>query len=115
MDMNTAGTSQPSCLYNGEKNIPQTSFPFNKFFISFSFQLVDDHGKVKGWIDASEPGTGNWLKYVRSTSDPRQQNVMALQADDQVRHSTQVRDLGVGCEGPNSLLGGNNIASLLVL
>ena len=45
---------------------------------------MDGFGKVKGWIDASEPGSGNWLKYVRSSQDPLQQNVMAVQVQDQV-------------------------------
>ena len=48
-------------------------------------QIVDKCGKVLGWTDASEPGTGNWMKYVRSSEDVQQRNVMAVQVDEQVR------------------------------
>ncbi len=59
-------------------------------YYSFSFlylQLVDEVGRVKGWVDSSEPGTGNWMKYIRSASDPNQQNLMAVQVHDQVREN----------------------------
>ena len=59
---------------------------FNKFSL-LSLQLVDEVGRVKGWVDSSEPGTGNWMKYVRSASDPNQQNLMAVQVHDQVREN----------------------------
>ena len=48
------------------------------------FQVVDKCGKVVGWKDASEPGTGNWMKYVRSSELIHQRNVMAVQVDEQV-------------------------------
>ncbi|GFO10024.1 PR domain Zinc finger protein 16-like isoform x2 [Plakobranchus ocellatus] len=44
--------------------------------------LVDDCGKVKGWLDASSPGTGNWMKLVRSAEEQRQRNLMAVQLVD---------------------------------
>ena len=50
-----------------------------------AFQLLDDCGKGKGWVDASETGTGNWLKYVRSTAESGQQNLMAVQVQDKVK------------------------------
>jgi hypothetical protein len=69
--------------------------PFHYFLKSYcqktytevllSFQLIDECGRVKGWVDAHEPGSGNWLKYVRSTQERQQQNVMAVQVEDQVR------------------------------
>ena len=46
---------------------------------------MDETGKVKGWIDASERGSGNWMKYIRSAADKSQLNVMAVQVQDQVR------------------------------
>ena len=53
------------------------------FFLLF-LQVVDKCGKVVGWKDASEPGTGNWMKYVRSSELIHQRNVMAVQVDEQV-------------------------------
>lgn len=48
-------------------------------------QLVDKCGKVCGWLDAGEAGTGNWMKYIRSTEQLLQRNMMAVQVDEQVR------------------------------
>jgi len=52
--------------------------------LNFHLQIVDQHGVVKSWIDASEPGTGNWLKYVRSSGKESEKNIMAVQVKDQV-------------------------------
>ncbi|KAL8624326.1 hypothetical protein ACOMHN_044757 [Nucella lapillus] len=60
-------------------------------------KIVDKCGKVVGWTDASEPGTGNWMKYVRSSEDSSQRNVMAVQVDEQVFYKA-VRDIRPGEE-----------------
>ena len=49
-----------------------------------SLQLLDEFGKVRGWLDAGQRGTGNWMKFVRSSSEESQRNLMALQVKDQV-------------------------------
>lgn len=52
---------------------------------------------VKSWVDASDPGSGNWLKYVRSCSDELLRNVMAVQRDDRIYYKA-TRDIEVGSE-----------------
>lgn len=65
----------------------------------FSLQIVDAvSGCVKSWIDASDPGSGNWLKYVRSCSDDRQRNVRAIQGRDDRIYYMATRDVDVGRE-----------------
>nr|KAG5698934.1 hypothetical protein BaRGS_024855 [Batillaria attramentaria] len=60
-------------------------------------KLVDKVGKVLGWLDASEPGSGNWMKYVRSTEQVLERNMMAVQVDEQVFYKS-VRDIEPGEE-----------------
>ncbi|OWF56046.1 PR domain zinc finger protein 16-like [Mizuhopecten yessoensis] len=55
---------------------------------SCAWEIVDEEHNVKGWIDASEPGTGNWMKYIRSTEDCESRNLMAIQIDKQVYYRT---------------------------
>lgn len=50
----------------------------------FILQIVDSQGHVKAWVDASEPGSGNWLKYVRSCSELSQRNLKAVQSKDKI-------------------------------
>ncbi|XP_067658178.1 histone-lysine N-methyltransferase MECOM-like isoform X1 [Haliotis asinina] len=64
---------------------------------SCAWELVDDCGKVKGWVDASNPGSGNWMKYIRGSEDRNQRNLMAVQVDDQVYYRA-VRDIHPGEE-----------------
>ncbi|PVD36957.1 hypothetical protein C0Q70_03950 [Pomacea canaliculata] len=59
--------------------------------------MVDKCGKVCGWLDAGEAGTGNWMKYIRSTEQLLQRNMMAVQVDEQVFYKT-VRDIRPGEE-----------------
>ncbi|KAK7486039.1 hypothetical protein BaRGS_00022648 [Batillaria attramentaria] len=59
--------------------------------------MVDKVGKVLGWLDASEPGSGNWMKYVRSTEQVLERNMMAVQVDEQVFYKS-VRDIEPGEE-----------------
>lgn len=60
-------------------------------------QIVDAEGSVKAWVDASEPGTGNWLKYVRSCSELQQRNVRAIQNKDEIFY-TASKDIDVSQE-----------------
>ena len=39
---------------------------------------------MKCWIDASQPGTGNWMKYVRSAPQMDEQNMVPVQVDNKV-------------------------------
>ncbi|XP_069118144.1 histone-lysine N-methyltransferase MECOM-like [Argopecten irradians] len=55
---------------------------------SCAWEIVDEEHNVKGWIDASEPGAGNWMKYIRSTEDHESRNLMAIQIDKQVFYRT---------------------------
>lgn len=65
------------------------SFHFHELFCIFVyFQLVDEFGKVRGWLDASQRGTGNWMKFIRSSSQQDDRNLMAMQVKDQVSRST---------------------------
>lgn len=48
-------------------------------------------------MDASEPGTGNWLKYVRSCSMLQQRNLRAVQRKDEIFY-TATKDISVGQE-----------------
>ena len=57
---------------------------FNNIYFTVCSQVLDKSGKVQGWLDASEPGTGNWLKYVRSSDLIPHRNVMAVQVEEQV-------------------------------
>ncbi|XP_070560845.1 LOW QUALITY PROTEIN: histone-lysine N-methyltransferase MECOM-like [Ptychodera flava] len=52
----------------------------------YAWEIVDEYGKVKCWIDASEPGTGNWMKYVRSAPVLEEQNMIAVQINEQVHY-----------------------------
>ena len=49
--------------------------------VLFTFQIVDNTGKVKGWLDGSFHG--NWLRHVRSTDLPNY-NLAAIQVQDEV-------------------------------
>ncbi|XP_013393556.1 PR domain zinc finger protein 16 isoform X2 [Lingula anatina] len=64
---------------------------------SSAWEIVDKFGKVQGWVDASDPGTGNWMKYVRSALSRQEQNLMAVQADDQVYYKA-IKDISPGEE-----------------
>ncbi|XP_064642215.1 histone-lysine N-methyltransferase MECOM-like isoform X2 [Lineus longissimus] len=61
------------------------------------YSLIDECGRVKGWVDAREPGSGNWLKYVRGTQERQQQNMMAVQVEDQVYYKA-LKDIAPGDE-----------------
>ena len=58
---------------------------------------MNNEGEVKSWVDASEPGTGNWLKYVRSCSSVSKRNLMVIQRCDEIYYKT-TRDIKVGEE-----------------
>jgi hypothetical protein len=45
---------------------------------------LGEKGELKGWIDASETGTGNWMKYIRSCTRSENQNLMAVQIEEDV-------------------------------
>ncbi|XP_041378050.1 LOW QUALITY PROTEIN: MDS1 and EVI1 complex locus protein EVI1-A-like [Gigantopelta aegis] len=45
--------------------------------------LVDNCGRVKGWLDASSPGSGNWMKYIRGSDSRDDRNLMAVQVEEQ--------------------------------
>ncbi|XP_067951190.1 histone-lysine N-methyltransferase MECOM-like [Watersipora subatra] len=64
---------------------------------SSAWEIVNSRGEVKGWVDASEPGSGNWLKYVRSCSTLPQRNVMAVQCNDEIFYKATV-NIDIGCE-----------------
>ncbi|XP_077998244.1 LOW QUALITY PROTEIN: histone-lysine N-methyltransferase MECOM-like [Glandiceps talaboti] len=54
--------------------------------MQYAWEIVDEFGKVKCWVDASEPGTGNWMKYVRSAPVLDEQNMIAVQINEQVHY-----------------------------
>ena len=58
---------------------------------------MNSKGEVKLWVDASEPGTGNWLKYVRSCSSLSKRNIMAVQSCEEIYYKAK-RDIKVGEE-----------------
>ncbi|XP_014665325.1 PREDICTED: PR domain zinc finger protein 16-like isoform X2 [Priapulus caudatus] len=62
-----------------------------------AWELIETDGKVKGWIDATEPGTGNWMKFVRSAKAVEEQNVMAVQVESQVYYKA-IKDIEAGEE-----------------
>ena len=45
---------------------------------------MTEKGEIKGWIDASEKGSGNWMKYIRNCSRSENQNLMAVQIEEEV-------------------------------
>ncbi|XP_072442350.1 histone-lysine N-methyltransferase PRDM16 isoform X5 [Chiloscyllium punctatum] len=51
---------------------------------NFGWEIVDELGNVKFCIDASQAGSGNWLKYIRSARSYNQQNLIACQINDQI-------------------------------
>eukprot|EP00057_Strongylocentrotus_purpuratus_P005201 XP_003730421.1 PREDICTED: PR domain zinc finger protein 16 [Strongylocentrotus purpuratus] len=59
--------------------------------------IVDEFGKVKCWVDASEPGTGNWMKYVRSAPKLENQNMVPVQVDGKVYYKA-IHNIGTGEE-----------------
>ena len=60
-------------------------------------QIVDETGRVKGWIDGSEAPPSAWMKYVASTDRPEQHNLIAVQVADDVFYKT-TRDIAAGDE-----------------
>lgn len=50
----------------------------------FLLQILNENGEIKGWIDASETGSGNWMKYIRNCSRSENQNLMAIQIEEEV-------------------------------
>ena len=50
-------------------------------------QIVDNTGKVKGWLDGSHHG--NWLRHVRST-DAVSYNLLAIQVQDGVSNVSRL-------------------------
>ena len=67
------------------------------FTVILYSQIVDGRGEVKAWVDASETGSGNWLKYVRSCSAVSQRNVMAVQCKEEIYYKA-TEDIAVGKE-----------------
>lgn len=60
------------------------NFTHDCSFYFFSFQILNENGEIKGWIDASETGSGNWMKYIRNCSRSENQNLMAIQIEEEV-------------------------------
>ncbi|XP_035696884.1 histone-lysine N-methyltransferase MECOM-like isoform X2 [Branchiostoma floridae] len=65
--------------------------------MTYAWEIVDEFGKVKFIVDASEPGTGNWMKYIRSARNYNEQNMVALQINDQMYYKV-VKDVEMGEE-----------------
>ncbi|XP_071506360.1 histone-lysine N-methyltransferase MECOM-like [Diadema antillarum] len=63
----------------------------------YAWEIVDEFGKVKCWIDASEPGSGNWMKYVRSAPKLENQNMVPVQVDGKVFYKA-IHNIGAGEE-----------------
>ncbi|XP_014665373.1 PREDICTED: PR domain zinc finger protein 16-like isoform X2 [Priapulus caudatus] len=61
------------------------------------WRLIETDGKVNNWIDATEPETGNWMKFVRSAKAVEEQNVMAVQVESQVYYKA-IKDIEAGEE-----------------
>ncbi|XP_022106094.1 PR domain zinc finger protein 16-like isoform X2 [Acanthaster planci] len=62
-----------------------------------AWEIVDADGRVRCWIDASEPGTGNWMKYVRSAATFEDQNMVPVQIENKVYFKV-IRPIGPGKE-----------------
>ncbi|XP_061162416.1 histone-lysine N-methyltransferase MECOM-like isoform X2 [Saccostrea echinata] len=61
------------------------------------FKVLNEKGEIKGWIDASETGTGNWMKYIRSSTRSESQNLMAVQTEEEIYYKS-MRDILPGEE-----------------
>uniref|UniRef100_A0A8W8JS00 PR domain zinc finger protein 16 n=1 Tax=Magallana gigas TaxID=29159 RepID=A0A8W8JS00_MAGGI len=59
--------------------------------------ILNENGEIKGWIDASETGSGNWMKYIRNCSRSENQNLMAIQIEEEIYYKS-MRDILPGDE-----------------
>ncbi|XP_022340619.2 histone-lysine N-methyltransferase MECOM-like isoform X2 [Crassostrea virginica] len=85
-------------IQKGEKFGPFTGVLKSTFNNSTSsWKVLTEKGEIKGWIDASEKGSGNWMKYIRNCSRSENQNLMAVQIEEEIYYKS-MRDLLPGEE-----------------
>ncbi|GAB6032315.1 hypothetical protein CHUAL_010953 [Chamberlinius hualienensis] len=71
--------------------------PLGKQFAWEIAQVTDERGTCSMWLDASEPGVGNWMKYIRTAHNPALKNMKAVLLNSQVYYRV-TRDIQAGEE-----------------
>lgn len=71
--------------------------PFDKHFAWQIAQISDANGTCSMWVDASEPGIGNWMKFVRTSYVLSLRNMKAVLLNGQIYYKV-TRDVKEGEE-----------------